>query len=101
MQKRLTPNRAICDGDRARAGLGESGSDFNAIQKKMSDWSDAFLKKFIKISKSDVWRRAAVSLLSQREGVNHQLLALSARRARLRKKRSKPSCSSRLAKGLP
>lgn len=87
--RRLPKNRAISDGDRARAGVGESAADPEAIRRQMSGWTDQFLEKFITISKSDTWRKEASALLSHRKGVSRDLLALRTRRAQLRPKRTR------------
>lgn len=82
-------NRAICIGDRARAGVGESYDTFASVQDRMSRWTNAYLEKFIVTAKSDLWRRAAVHLLSIRQGTTAQLAALNTRRSRLKRSKRK------------
>lgn len=74
--KGRNPNRAICTGDQARAGLGEPTIQRQTILCAMSAWSTKYLKTFIKTARSDAWRNAAVWLLTQREGIERQLKTL-------------------------
>lgn len=95
--KGRNPNRAICDGDQARSGLGEPAVERQAILCVMSDWSTKYLKVFIKSARSDVWRNAGVWLLTQREGIERKLLQSTKQKSKHRNratKRERPLASA-------
>lgn len=89
----LAPNRAICDGDRARAGLGERRDESSAIQRVIADWSTPFLKKFFTTARSEAWRKEVHNLLVVREGATSNLQNLNSKRARRKRRGSKQAQS--------
>jgi hypothetical protein len=91
--RKLSPNRAICSGDRARAGIGEHGEDVNAIQKRIADWSTPFLKSFLATCKSETWRRQVHALILKREGTDCDLQNQNTKRAQ-RKARGRTKAQS-------
>lgn len=85
----MSSSRAICDGDRARSGLGDHRDDLSAIRRTMGRWTTERLKKFLPIAKSDAWRKEAHHLIMARTGVMAGLAELKAKRESRRKKRVK------------
>lgn len=64
MKARLTPNRAICAGDRGRFAPDWLSRD--AIKARLSSWSTPFLTKFIPDASSGIWRQVATEVLEAR-----------------------------------
>lgn len=88
MKSSYKSNRAICIGDRVRAGIGAPTLSNGEILSKMARWSIPSLRKFIKTCQSHQWKEAAIWMLSQKEGLDRQIKKLQDKRNSRRKKRS-------------
>lgn len=89
MTRRTGPNRAICDGDRVRSGIGDHHDESSAIRTVISEWSSGFIRKFLTTCKSAAWREEAVFILTLRERVSLDIQILNSKRARRRCRRRK------------